>query len=379
MENEMVGSASNLSAADLAELMAAFNDVTAKLQASHDHLRAEVARLTNELHEANQAVARAQRLAALGEMAAGIAHEIRNPLAGIRLYARMLEDDIQGNSGQAGLAGKITASARAVEQIVHDVLAFAKELRVRPEPMLAEDAMERALEAVLGADAGAGARVGVERSVATGLTLEADAQLLHQVLVNILQNAVQAMSEAGGAGAEGGGTRRLLVTVCERRIALLPSSKTRTRCVLFRVQDDGPGVSPEVVERMFNPFFTTRASGTGLGLAIVHRIVDAHSGRIAVRNNRDLPSAERIGGQAPAGTADSSCLRGACVDVVLPARAIAKHAAPAPVPGQIGHEAGGAIHPGLVQVVQPSTRSQAASPTGRAGQDAWPPTQGAQA
>jgi signal transduction histidine kinase len=341
-----------LSPADLAELMAAFNDVTAKLQASHDHLRAEVARLTTELHEANEAVARAQRLAALGEMAAGIAHEIRNPLGGIRLYARMLEEDLVQQPAQAGLASKITSSARAVEQIVHDVLAFAKELRLRPEPIVAQEAMDRAVEAAVAVGPAHAINVQVERAYGPDTTVEADATLLHQVLVNIVQNAVQAMGEAP-KGSETT-ARRLRVTVREQRVALGMggggSSKTRTKCVLLRVQDDGPGVTPEVVERMFNPFFTTRASGTGLGLAIVHRIVDAHSGRIVVRNCRDLPASERDA----AGTADSSCLRGACVDVVLPARAIAKQASLAPVVGQIGHESGGGSsgenHVGVVHV-----------------------------
>jgi len=100
-------------------------------------------------------------------------------------------------------------------------------------------------------------------------------------------------------------------------------------------------VTPEIIERMFNPFFTTRASGTGLGLAIVHRIVDAHSGRVVVRNNSEMVEAAAGGSGGAidtAETADGSCLRGACVDVVLPMRAIAKQPASQPVHGQIGHE-----------------------------------------
>ncbi len=83
-----------LSAQDLGELIAAFNDVTARLQNSHEKLHGEVARLTRELADANAQIERSQRLAALGEMAAGIAHEVRNPLGSIRLYARMLEQDL---------------------------------------------------------------------------------------------------------------------------------------------------------------------------------------------------------------------------------------------------------------------------------------------
>src|SRR5262249_30890105 len=96
-----------LDPADLAGLLAAFNDVTAKLQASHEQLRAEVSRLTRELGEANAQLERSRRLAALGEMAAGIAHEVRNPLGSIRLYARMLEEDLAHSPSEQTIAGKI--------------------------------------------------------------------------------------------------------------------------------------------------------------------------------------------------------------------------------------------------------------------------------
>ncbi len=327
----------SLTPGDMAELLATFNDVTVKLQASHEHLTAEVARLSEELKHANEAVARSQRLAALGEMAAGIAHEVRNPLGSIRLYARMLEQDLAQQPPQALLAGKITGAARVVEGIVHDVLAFAKEFKVRHDPVDACEAMTRAWESVCDAsvlanagEIGSAIDVRCDWDESRDIALMADSALLHQALVNVIQNAVQAM--VGDVASPNAHARhRLTLGVAEAQ-AFDRSHRTygthethetydgtgpsrvrgsREAVVVLAVKDSGPGVSQDTIERMFNPFFTTRAQGTGLGLAIVHRIIDAHGGYIRVRNNRDLVSP----------TASEIEQRGACVEIVLPAKA----------------------------------------------------------
>lgn len=303
---EQAGASGGLTPGDLAGLLATFNEVTGKLQAAHDALRGEVARLTRELHEANEQVERSKRLAALGEMAAGIAHEVRNPLGSIRLYATMLEEDLAGDAKKAQLAGKINGAARVVEGIVGDVLSFARELKLRMEPVAPAELFERVL-----------AMCEHERAKVRGLEVVAacgragdvpcDGTLITQALVNIVQNAMQAM--AGEAGPH-----RLEVSCARVRAAL--GGKGRVPAVRLRVRDSGPGVTPEIVERMFNPFFTTRNMGTGLGLAIVHRIVDAHGGRIEVRNNADI---EREMSESERPALGGFAARGACVDVVLPA------------------------------------------------------------
>lgn len=318
-----------LTAGDMAELLATFNDVTVKLQASHEHLTAEVARLSEELRQANEAVARAQRLAALGEMAAGIAHEVRNPLGSIRLYARMLEQDLVQTPAQATLAGKITGAARVVEGIVHDVLAFAKEFKVRQEPMDACEAMTRAWEVVrdssqVGNTSALGIDVRCEWDDSRDIAMTADSALLQQALVNVIQNAVQAMV-GDIASPNVFAQHRLTLGVAETRVAMgskadaggieseengRRTSRTREQVVVLTVKDSGPGMTQETIERMFNPFFTTRAAGTGLGLAIVHRIIDAHGGQIRVRNNCDVASAN----------ANEIERRGACVEIILPAK-----------------------------------------------------------
>jgi signal transduction histidine kinase len=294
----LAGGGGALTPADLGGLLAAFNDVTQKLQSSHDALRGEVARLTRELHEANEQVERSKRLAALGEVAAGIAHEVRNPLGSIRLNARMLEQDLAAQP-QMQLAVKITAAARAVESIVSDVLHFAREIKLEKREIEPAALFEHALDCSLH-EAQRVRGLDVVRSyVNRRLTsCHADPHLLQQVLVNVVQNAMQVMAELPGP-------HRLELDVERARVAI--GSRTRVPATVLVVRDTGPGVPPEVVERMFNPFFTTRASGTGLGLSIVHRIVDAHGGLVRVANNAETSKRKA-----------SSDARGACVEIVLP-------------------------------------------------------------
>lgn len=263
----------SLSPADLAELMAAFNEVTAKLERTHAQLRAEVRRLSGELREANEALQRSKRLAALGEMAAGIAHEVRNPLGSIGLYARMLEEDLTDRPECRQIATKIGAAVRGLDAVVGDVLAFSREIRLRPVPVEAGELLARAADACR-EEAGEPARADLARGPAV---LECDPSLVHQALVNLLRNAADANRAAGGS----------LVTLDAEPGPVDPADEDPVPGVVLRVRDEGDGVPADVIERMFNPFFTTRAAGTGLGLAIVHRIMDAHGGRVSIRNNAE--------------------------------------------------------------------------------------------
>jgi signal transduction histidine kinase len=261
---------------DLAGLMSAFNEVTAKLQASHEQLRAEVSRLTRELGEANTQLERSRRLAALGEMAAGIAHEVRNPLGSIRLYARMLEQDLVDRPGEQVIAIKIAGAARVMEGVVSDVLTFAREFRLRTTPIDVSELFDRVIESCCHDGVPGWRSVEVVRldRHAVKPEFEADPSLLQQALVNLVRNAFEAMADAPA-----------------RPHRLTLECGGDSEWATLRIRDTGPGISPEVIARMFNPFFTTRAAGTGLGLAIVHRIIDAHAGRIRVHNNHDGPGA----------------------------------------------------------------------------------------
>lgn len=245
---------------DLAELMRAFNSAAGELGQTHEALRAEVARLKGELNEANVRLERGRRLAALGEMAAGIAHEVRNPLAAIALHAEMLRADLgEGEEGQT--AGKILRAARELDGVVGDVLRFARELA---PAVTVVDAAEPARRAVATCQMLAeAARVELAIDAAPSFEdVEVDAGLVAQALANLIRNAVEAIGEAGVPG----------------RVGI--SVGVRGDVVSYEVCDTGPGLPEGVVERMFNPFYTTRHTGCGLGLAMVQRIVDAHGGRV---------------------------------------------------------------------------------------------------
>jgi signal transduction histidine kinase len=213
-------------------------------------------------------------------MAAGIAHEVRNPLGSIRLYARMLEQDLTDRPQEKQIAGKIAAAVHGLDGVVGDVLSFSRELRVNPERAEAGELLDRALESCWTAQCQSVKVVQKDKRRAGGIVkglraeLHCDPALMHQALVNIVRNALQAMGEA--PAPEGGHTLTL-----EAGPVRADDSKAMYG---ISVTDTGPGIPGQTIDRMFNPFFTTRATGTGLGLAIVHRIVDAHGGRIIVRS-----------------------------------------------------------------------------------------------
>jgi len=259
---------------DLAEIVNAFNDVTERMQKSHETLTAEVSRLKSELHSANEQLRRSEQLAALGEMAAGIAHEIRNPLASIQLYAGMLIEDLQEMPGQQEIARKISRAVRGMEAIVRDVLAFARDIELHREKVEVGRLIADTLSDCHVIINETQVRVVSPDGSRAKRTLLCDPSLMRLVLGNIVRNAAEAMQENTPA------RERVLEIEILNNI-----NETGTHDeITLRFRDSGPGITDEVRRRMFNPFFTTRAAGTGLGLAIVHRIVDAHRGRITIKN-----------------------------------------------------------------------------------------------
>ncbi len=255
---------------DLAQIIGAYNQVTENLQRSHESLRAQVVRLQQQLASTDAQLQRSKRLAALGEMAAGIAHEIRNPLAAIQLYADMIGKDLRTGDTQPGAtcaanARKIAEAVRRLNAIVTDVLSFAQEVTPNARTVSVTQLFDRAVESHRPAIDAAGVTV-VRRDRPLGSTIHADPDLLHQALLNTIRNAVEAMAA---------GRNRVLT------LAARPEDGQ----VVLTVRDTGPGIGADDIDRLFNPFFTTRNTGTGLGLAIVHRIVDAHGGTISLHND----------------------------------------------------------------------------------------------
>lgn len=271
------------SPAELAELISTFNDVTARLHQTHETLAGEVARLKAELRDANEQLRRSRQLAALGEMAAGIAHEIRNPLSPIGLYAGMLEEDLADRPEQADLAARIGSAVRGLDRIVGDVLTFARDIKLRSESTDPAALAERVAELSRPDFERRGVELDVDVSAAAAIEVPCDAGLVQQALLNVLRNACDSASERAASDPKAEARARLRVD----RGSARDSSGRVADMARFTVHDSGDGVSEDVIERMFNPFFTTRAAGTGLGLAIVHRIIDAHGGRVRVWNHHE--------------------------------------------------------------------------------------------
>ncbi len=297
-----------VSETDFASIVKAYTDVTERLKRSHDALAHEVCRLREELHEKNKELLRRERLAALGEMAAGVAHEIRNPLGGIRLYASLLDRDLVDMPKQQEIVRKMSAGIANLDAIVGDILAFAGEpgaAGFSPRgPCRKSVPLSTILEGALAQTAAKAeaSRISVQIDPAlTELELFCDPGQIERALINLMLNAFEAIADGRARGQNGRVWIRRGTDLASQFAGpvgqiddgpphveptwpaslLVQSVSSMCRIV---VEDNGPGVPPEIVHRVFDPFFTTRDSGIGLGLAIVHRIADANCGSISVAN-----------------------------------------------------------------------------------------------
>jgi len=199
-----------------------------------------------------------ERLAAVGELAAMVAHEVRNPLAGIRGGCEILLEGYPEGDTRHDIGVEIIHQVDRLSRTVHDLLLFARPKAMDLVPTDLHGLIERILH-VLRDDPGNGA-VEVVRDFGGDVpVIQADGRQMEQVFLNLILNAIQAMSQKG------------TVTIATR---------THGRQVVVTIGDTGPGIRPEKIAHIFEPFFTTRAQGTGLGLAIVKKIVEAHGGRI---------------------------------------------------------------------------------------------------
>jgi two-component system, NtrC family, sensor histidine kinase HydH len=229
-------------------------------------LAEQLARTNRQLERAQADARRSERLAALGQLSAGLAHEIRNPLGIIKGSAEMLTQRMQSSEPLAAeLAGYISTEVNRLSALVSRFLDFARPMRLETRACAVPEIVDRALRAV--AANWNGAEIKVERRYETGLPDAAlDENLCEQVFVNLVQNAYDAMSESGGT----------------LRISIAAAWRGERRGVEVRVSDSGPGIPLQLREQIFNPFFTTKKTGVGLGLSIVSKIVDEHRGSIEI-------------------------------------------------------------------------------------------------
>lgn len=239
--------------AEIARLMETFNQATERLARSYQ----TIASLQRQIAEKDRQLSRKTRLEDLGRLAAGVAHEIRNPLAGIQLYASLLRRDLEGDASRVQMLDRLLAAVAGLERMVEDMLAYGRDLEPQRAPCRLETLVEEALDLARAALEEKGIRV--ERDF-DGSSADVDAGMIRRVFLNVILNAAQAMGPGG-----------------------MLSIRGRGRGVSFR--DTGPGIPAELMDRLFTPFVTGKAKGTGLGLALARKIVEAHGGRIEAWNS----------------------------------------------------------------------------------------------
>src|SRR4051794_27218867 len=212
------------------------------------------------------------RLAALGEMAAAIAHEVKNPLAGIEVMAGILKRQLLESQDAQTIMADIIKEAKMANAIVLEVLEFVRPIRLQVENIAVSDVVRDAISmAETHAPKG---RVQVRVSLPEDLPpIQGDPHQLRQIFTNLVTNAFEAMTTGGEVE---------IVAAALAGEEPAAGVDNAGPMVQIAVTDNGPGVPPEVMDRIFSPFFTTKPQGSGLGLAIVRKIVDAHDGRIDV-------------------------------------------------------------------------------------------------
>ena len=224
-----------------------------------------------DLRQLEELAHRNQRLREMGEMAAGIAHEIRNPLASIELFASLLKKDLEGEHEKAKLVQHIRAGVKNMDRIISTLLLFAKSSQPSRQQCDINLLMSQLMDGLDDVKVPENIKVrldfGKEEMLANG-----DRGLLRQVFPNLIRNAIQAMPEGGELHIQ---TRKALIPAHDN-----DGGAADRKFIAVTITDTGGGISPDDLEKVFNPFFTTKDKGTGLGLAISHNIIKAHQGTI---------------------------------------------------------------------------------------------------
>ncbi|GAB4484193.1 MAG: hypothetical protein OHK006_07820 [Thermodesulfovibrionales bacterium] len=228
-----------------------------------------VVRDVTELKNLREKLSLAEKMAALGEVAAKVAHEIRNPLVSVGGFAKRLEKKLDGNLRE--YAGIIVKEVTRLEGILREILGFVKEVRLVREDVGVNTLVSDVID-VMGSEI-AERGVTLVRDFGPDTHVFVDANRVKEAVMNILANAVQSLSGSG--------------TVTVRTLAA-------GREAVIEIEDTGRGISEADLSNIFNPFFTTKSSGTGLGLAITHKIVQEHGGRIEVSSELEKGSTFRV-------------------------------------------------------------------------------------
>lgn len=200
------------------------------------------------------------RLRVMGELAAEVAHEIRNPLGSIELMVSLLQEDLKEESKPMELISRIRNSVNNMNHIVSNILLYTRNLQLKPSTFQLAKILSEAEAMVV--DTLVKKEIRIEKKIAKR-SIQGDFELLKQGIANVLINAAQAVKPKG---------------LIQLRAKIIKDH------AVFEIQDDGPGISDKISEKIFNPFFTTKNTGTGLGLAMVKRVIETHGGTITFKS-----------------------------------------------------------------------------------------------
>jgi len=250
------------SASALAEMIEKFNESSTRLEIQHATIMQEVEDLKAKLQRKEEEVKRAERLSMLGETAAALAHEVRNPLGAITLFLSMLKRDVTDKPSSLQLVDEIEKSVSSLNHVVSNVLHFAKHNRLQTGPVNLHSVVQEVRHHFMSLY---GSKASISLALEGSPFIIGDDNALRQCLYNLITNSLQITSFSGS----------ILISVSDA-----PASDG----VQIRFSDDGPGISREIMPRIFEPFSSGRREGTGLGLSIVKRIIEGHGGLICARN-----------------------------------------------------------------------------------------------
>lgn len=248
-------------ATDLETVLNAWNTATTRLQHTHEALREEVRRLTDELEVKNRELARKNRLADLGQMASHVAHEVRNNLVPVTLYLSLLKRRLAEDPDTVTIVDKINTACTALDATVNDLLHFTADRDPRRQTIAIAGIVEEVISSLRPQLLAQG--ISTELDIRATEMVHADPEMLRRAILNLTLNAIDVMPDGG----------ELVITGYQGASGYE-----------LEIADSGPGLPEADRRRIFEPFYTTKNGGTGLGLAIVCRIVESHGGGVTAVN-----------------------------------------------------------------------------------------------
>lgn len=246
-----------------------------KTGSAYRELETKFQDLNRKLEQTQEEMARVKTLAALGEMAAVVVHELKNPLGGIRGFAELLDRDLEEGDRRKRSVRKIMEGVDTMDGIVKSLLDFSKPVKLNPRKVEMAKLIDEVISFFAMDESQKKAEIRITRNYHPDeVSCQLDTERFRQILLNLFHNAAQAMADGG-----------------EIKVELNPDAeetdigRTETdEAILLRISDTGTGMSKETLDNLFTPFFTTREGGTGLGLSTVKKIVEAHKGEIQVES-----------------------------------------------------------------------------------------------